>query len=280
MFEDRCATAADGTRLHWRDYPGAGTPVVCLHGLTRNARDFEEVAARLAAEGHRVIVPDARGRGGSAHAAAQTYALPVYLADLDAVFADAALAQAVFVGTSMGGLLTMLVAAARPGRVLAACLNDIGPVVERAGLERIASYLGRSAPLAHWHAAAAAIQVFDRAFFPDYTAADWARHARRRCREDTDGRVAFDYDPAIALGFSADPGHGASALWPMFDALRPLPVLLVHSELSDILSTETAAQMAARAPGLELITLARTGHAPTLEEPAAAGALDRLLARV
>ena len=265
MFEDRFTTATDGTLLHWREYRGQGIPVVCLHGLTRNARDFEGVATALAEEGCRMIVPDVRGRGASGRADPATYTLPVYLTDLDAVFAAAGLTQAVFVGTSMGGLLTMLTAAARPGRVLAACINDIGPVVERAGLERIASYIGRSGPSADWAAAAAAIEAFDGAFFPDYKAADWAKHARRRCREDGDA-IVFDYDPLIAGGFSADPGDGARVLWPMFDALAKVQTLVVRGELSDILSEETAVAMRARSPNVRVETISRVGHAPTIEE--------------
>lgn len=279
MFTDRRFPSPDGLRLHYRDYAGAGTPVLCLHGLTRNARDFDGVAARLADLGHRVLVPDMRGRGASAWADPKTYALPVYLGDLDALFAEVGVSAAVFVGTSMGGLLTMLTAAARPGRVLAACLNDIGPVIERAGLERIAGYIGQTAPMADWDAAARAIALGEKEYFPDHGAADWARHARRRCRELADRRVAFDYDPAIAATFSADPGDGAARLWPMLDALAGGPVLSVRGARSDLFTAATQAAMAARLPRMEAVVLANAGHAPSLEEPDAMSALERLVAR-
>jgi len=280
MFTDRYYTSPDGLRLHCRDYAGTGTPIVCLHGLARNARDFEGVAAWLAGRGHRVLVPDMRGRGASAWADPKSYALPVYLGDLDAVFADAGIEAAVFVGTSMGGLLTMLTAAARPGRVLAACLNDIGPVVERAGLERIADYIGKTEPMAGWDVAAEAIARGEAAFFPAYDAADWALHARRRCRELADGRVAFDYDPAIAATFSADPGDGAARLWPMLDALAGVPVLSVRGALSDLFTAETQSAMAARLPRMEAVALTDAGHAPTLEEPESMAGLARLVAGI
>ncbi len=278
MFTDRHFPSLDGLRLHYRDYAGAGTPVLCLHGLTRNARDFQGVAARLAGMGHRVLVPDIRGRGASAWSDPKSYALPVYIGDLDALFADAGVGAAVFVGTSMGGLLTMLTAAARPGRVLAACLNDIGPVIEAAGLQRIAGYIGKTAPMADWDAAAQAIALGEAAYFPDYRAAEWALHARRRCRELADGRVAFDYDPAIAATFSPDPGDGAARLWPMLDALAGVRVLSVRGASSDLFTAETQSEMAARLPGMEAVGLADAGHAPSLEEPEAIAGLERLVA--
>ena len=282
MFTDRFHLAPDGTRLHYRDYPGAADrpPVLCLHGLTRNARDFEGVSPRLQAAGWRVIVPDIRGRGESGWADPATYTLPTYLADMDALATDAGFDRAVFVGTSMGALLTILIAAARPGRVAGACLNDIGPVIERAGLERIAGYLGATGPFADWDAVAARIAATDGATFPAYTAADWATHARRRARADGTGVVMMDYDPRVADGFSTDTGNSAATLWPLFDALTGVPVLSVRGACSDLLSADGQAAMTARHPGLDAVTVAGVGHAPSLEEAAAAAGLERLLESV
>ena len=282
MFADRFHPAADGTRLHYRDYPGAADrpPVLCLHGLTRNPRDFEGVAARLNAAGWRVIVPSIRGRGDSAWADAKTYALPVYLKDIDALAEHAGFARAAHIGTSMGALLTMLIAAARPGRVVAACLNDIGPVIEADGLRAIAAYLGDTHAFPTWDAAADALALHGARSFPDYTHEDWLIHARRRARETAPGRIELDYDPALARTFSADPGDGAAALWPMFDALRDVPTLSVRGALSDLFSAATQAAMAARHAAMATATVPRAGHAPSLEEPEAAAALDALLARV
>ncbi len=281
MFEDRFYEGAGGVRLHYRDYAGAADrpPVLCLHGLTRNARDFEGVAARLAVEGWRVIVPDMRGRGLSAWADPASYALPVYLKDVDALTAHAGFDRAVYVGTSMGALLTMLSAAARPGRVAGACLNDIGPLIEHAGLERIAGYLGRVGPFANWAGAAAAIAASDGPTFPVYSTADWDVHARRRLRAGVDGIVA-DYDPRVADGFSADPGEGANALWPMFDALAGVPLVSVRGACSDLFTAVTQEAMAARVAGLDVVVVPGVGHAPGLEEAEAMAALDRVLGRV
>ena len=281
MFTNRFHAAADGTRLHYRDYSGATDrpPILCLHGLTRNARDFEGVAPRLQAAGWRVIVPDMRGRGQSGWTDPVTYTLPIYMADLDALAADAGFDRAVFVGTSMGALLTMLIAAARPGRVVGACLNDIGPVIERAGLERIAGYLGAVGPFPDWDAVAARIAATDGPTFPAYTAADWAVHARRRARADAGG-VVMDYDPRVADGFSAETGNSAAALWPLFDALATVPALSVRGACSDLLSADGQAAMGARHPGLHVVTVPGVGHAPSLEEPDAVAGVDRLLQRV
>jgi pimeloyl-ACP methyl ester carboxylesterase len=279
MFTDRFFTAPDGPNLHYRDYTGdaARPPVLCLHGLTRNARDFESVALRLQAHGWRVIVPDVRGRGASAWADPASYALPTYLADMDALFADAGIDCAVYIGTSMGALLTMLTGAARPGRVIAAVLNDIGPVIERAGLERIASYIHQTAPMPDWHAAAARFARADGPTFPDYTAADWDTHARRRARLSEDGLVHLDYDPALAATFSPTAGNAEEMLWPLFRALAGIPLLSVRGELSDLFTADTQAAMAAQCEGMGMAVVPRAGHAPSLEEAEAEAAIDRLL---
>ncbi len=287
MFTDRYHAAPDGVRLHYRDYhgrddPGAPDrpPVLCLHGLTRNARDFEGVALRLQAAGCRVIVPDIRGRGESGRADPATYALPTYVKDMDALFADAGIDRAVHIGTSMGALLTMLTAAARPGRVVAAVLNDIGPVIERAGLERIAGYIGGGATLADWDAVAARIALTDGPTFPSYGPADWATHARRRARDGADGWIRFDYDPALAATFSPDGGNAADALWPLFDALAGVPVLSVRGAMSDLFTAATQAAMAARHPAMMVAVVPGVGHAPGLEEAEAVVGIGRLLALV
>ncbi len=283
MFTDRFHAALDGLRLHYRDYPGAADrpPVLCLHGLTRNARDFECVAARLSGAGWRVIVPDIRGRGLSGWADdPATYALPAYLGDLDALAADAGFDRAVYMGTSMGALLTMLSAAARPGRVAGACLNDIGPEIEREGLERIGGYIGRTQAFARWDAMEDAIRATDAPTFPSYTDADWAIHARRRAREIAPGDIRFDYDPKIATTFSTERGNAAETLWPLFDALVEVPVLSVRGACSDLFTAGTQAAMGARHNSMDVVAVPDVGHAPSLEEPGAAAALDRLLARV
>jgi pimeloyl-ACP methyl ester carboxylesterase len=274
--------SADGVRLHYRDYPGdpAAVPVLCVPGLTRNARDSAALATRTAGE-RRVIVVELRGRGESGCPKDPlTYVPPVYLQDLGALLAELGLGRIVMIGTSLGGLLAMLLAVTARPLLAGVVLNDIGPVIEAQGLARIRSYVGKGASWPTWlHAARVAAEVH-RIAYPDYGVADWIAMAHRLCRLTPEGRVVQDYDARIAEPFKLPPPDPPIDLWPAFDALAGGPVLLVRGGLSDVLSAATAAEMARRVPGLELLTLPRIGHAPTLDEPEAVDAIDRLLAQV
>ena len=180
-YQDRFWNSADGLRLHYRDYPGREDrpPLLCLHGLTRNSRDFAGLAERYAGE-WRVIAPDMRGRGDSDHAKdSSTYALPNYLADLELLLESEGIGRFVAIGTSMGGLLTMLLAATNRDRIVAALLNDVGPEVETGGIEHIRSYLGQQRSFPTWIHAARAIEEVQRASFPDNTIEDWLAAAKR-----------------------------------------------------------------------------------------------------
>ncbi|WP_294390964.1 alpha/beta hydrolase [uncultured Sphingomonas sp.] len=279
-YRDGWCYSADDLRLHFRDYAGdpGRKPVLCIPGLTRNARDFEGVAARLAGT-RRVVAVDLRGRGGSDFAADPlSYVPAVYLQDLMVLIAAERLGPVVVIGTSLGGLLAMLMAATTPALLRGVLLNDVGPVLNPEGMARIRAYVGRDVRFASWEDAAEAIAANHAGGFPDYTAADWSVLARRLCREGQDGRILFDYDPAIAEPFTLP--QPAIDLWPAFDGLAGLPATLVRGRLSDVLSAETAAAMAARMPAIERVTLPRIGYAPTLEEPESVAAIDRLLATV
>lgn len=274
-------TTVDGVRLHYRDYPGdpARTPVLCIPGLTRNARDFEGVAARLAGT-RRVIAVDLRGRGESQNAHDPMHYTPsVYVQDLIGLAAALALPPVVVIGTSLGGLLAMLLGLAARPMLAGALLNDIGPVLGAEGMARIRAYVGRDARFADWPAAADAIAASHAAAFPDYSHADWMLWARRVCREEG-GTIRFDYDMAIAEPFKMPAPDPAFDLWPAFVTLAGLPSVLIRGELSDVLEADTATTMKARLPEIDHVTLPRIGHAPTLEEPAAAIAIDRLLEKV
>ena len=287
-FENRRWTSSDGLDLHLRDYappPSADRarlPLVCLHGLTRNARDFEEVAPALAATGRRVIVPDVRGRGASAwDPHPMNYAPPVYARDVVEMCAALGVERASFVGTSMGGLITLVLAAAAPALVADAALNDIGPVLDSAGLQRIGAYTGAGTDAADWSGAADYVRTANAGAFPHHGPADWDRFARRVFREDGTGRPVLDYDPAIATPMRAAAAAGAPPpdLWSLFDALaQGRRLLLVRGALSDLLSRGTADAMAARAPSLMVAEVPDVGHAPALTEPAAHAALMRWLA--
>ena len=276
--------SADGVRLHYRDYPGhdaALPPILCLPGLTRNARDFEGVAEALSPE-WRVIAVDLRGRGDSGWAKDPMSYVPLtYLQDIGALLDELAITRVVLFGTSLGGLLSMLLSATRPGQVAGVLLNDVGPVLEADGLARIRTYVGRGGSWPTWLHAARALAESQRASYPDYALEDWLRLAKRLCRLTPAGRVVFDYDMKIAEPFRTPAAEGAGFdLWPAFETLAAVPGLLLRGVLSDILSAATAAEMVRRAPAMERVDVANVGHAPTLDEPDARAGIARLLARV
>ena len=287
-FKDGFWSSRDGLKLHFRDYPGPEgaslTPVLCLHGLTRNARDFEILAPRLA-QSRRVICPELRGRGESEYARdAATYKPAQYFDDVALLLEQENITQFVAIGTSLGGLMTMgmaMGAALNPDapRITAAVLNDIGPVMEPAGLERIKDYVGQGRSFATWVHAARGIEQVQGEAHPGQPLDFWIGLAKRWMTVSSGGRIVFDYDMKIAEPFAdLDPSIQAD-LWPAYEALAAQPLLVLRGDRSDLLSAETLAQMLARAPGAEGVTLPDVGHAPTLEEPEALAAIERLLAR-
>ncbi|URD61145.1 alpha/beta hydrolase [Sphingomonas sp. KRR8] len=282
-FEDRYYNSADGVRLHYRDYAGGEPeqpPIICLPGLTRNARDFEPVADRFAGE-WRVIALDFRGRGLSdPDPQPGRYLPPTYARDVLKLLDQLGIADAVFVGTSLGGLTTMLISAMEEERIAGALINDIGPEVSPAGIERIKGYVGKPTSWPDFAAAGAAFA--DRAgdVYPDWAPANWERFARRCCREEN-GKVVLDYDMAIAQPFTAANEAVQPDLWPLIDNLKGKPVVILRGELSDLFSAETATKMVeVLGPSAELVTIERVGHAPSFDEPASIAAVERLLARV
>ncbi len=272
----------DGVRLHYRDYPGRGDrPVIlCLPGLTRNVRDFGRLAARLAGE-WRVLAIEFRGRGESGFAKdAMTYAPLTYVQDVEALLAEQNIAHLIAIGTSLGAIVTMLLAATGHARIAAALLNDLGPAIEPAGLERIRGIVGKSGSWPTWVHAARALAESNAAIYPDYVLGDWIAMAKRLYRLTPAGRIVPDYDKNIAAPFKMPGGEAGVALWPAFDALVDVPMLVVRGALSDVLSAATADAMVTRARAASLVTVPRVGHAPTLDEPEAIAAIDALLARV
>ena len=276
-------TSSDGIRLHYRDYAGgdARPPILCIPGLTRNARDFEGVAERLSGD-WRLICVDLRGRGGSEPASdPATYAPPAYAADIQALIAELGLGRFVLFGTSLGGLVAMVLAAQDRSGIAGVLLNDVGPVIDSKGLDRIRTYVGVPQQWASWDEAAASVAAAQRDVYPGWSSERWRAHARRICREDPDGSIVFDYDVRIGDAIRAAPADASPIdLWPLFRALAGIPALLVRGAHSDLLSEETARRMAAEVSSLELAMVPGVGHAPTLEEPEAEAAIDRLLARI
>lgn len=282
-WQDRSWTSSDGLKLHLRDYAGSADrpPILCLPGLTRNARDFEALAERLAGE-WRVICPDMRGRGDSDYARdPRTYTPAHYVADVEALLVAEGIERFVAIGTSLGGLMTMMLAAANPQRIAAAVINDVGPQIEPAGLARIREHVGQGRSYETWVHAARALQEASRDIYPGWELPDWLRMAKRCMVIGTGGRIVFDYDMKIAEPFEAEqgPAPAPEVMWALYDALATRPLLLLRGEHSDILSAEVAARMAARAPAAELVTVPGVGHAPTLDEAESIAAIARLLAR-
>jgi pimeloyl-ACP methyl ester carboxylesterase len=280
-YEDRFWTSSDGLSLHYRNYSGpadsTALPVLCMHGLTRNARDFASLAEDLCAR-RRVIVPEMRGRGMSDYAkVSDTYTPVTYVADVEKLLAEQGITRFIVIGTSMGGLMTMLLAHTQPGRIAAAVMNDIGPEVDAAGLARISGYVGQGRSYPTWVHAARGLAEAHGAAFPDYDLDQWLEMAKRTMVVTQNGRISFDYDMAIAEPFGK-PGNAAPPnLWLAFEGLRDVPMLLVRGGLSDLLSADTVKQMGVRNPAMRAITVPRVGHAPTLDEPAVRKAIHALL---
>ena len=281
-WSDGYWSSSDGLRLHFRDYAGdpSRPPIVCIPGLTRNARDFEGVAGRLAGR-WRLLCVDLRGRGGSEHARdSMTYAPPRYADDIEALLAEQGLARAVFFGTSLGGIVTMLLAQRDNSRIAGALINDIGPVLEARGLDKIRGYVGRSQSWPTWLHAARAIAEAQGDRYPDWKIENWIAYAKRLCRLTANGRVVFDYDMRIAEPFKVPGGEAGFDMWEAWRGLEGVPTLLLRGELSDLLSAETERRMKEEVPALETVLVPRVGHAPTLDEPVAAEAIERFLQRL
>ena len=274
----------DGLGLFARDYRANGDaqrlPVVCLHGLTRNSRDFEQLAPILAGDGRRVIVPDIRGRGRSDPSPdPRRYHPATYARDIAGLLDHLGLRHAIFIGTSMGGLIMMALAARRSRAIAAAVLNDVGPQIDPRGVARILSYAGHAGPVADWAAAAAYARSTNAVAFPDFAEDDWLDFARRLFREEN-GRIVPDYDPAIATGLAKPPSAFTKvAAWLAFRRLaRGRPTLLIRGALSDVMTDEIALKMRKAAPAMIETVVPGVGHAPMLTEPTALEAIRRFMA--
>ena len=278
----RFFTSKDGLRLHIKDWGAASTalPVVCLPGLSRNAGDFDVLAARLATS-RRVMALDYRGRGLSDHDPNWNhYDLLVENVDILTVLEAAGVDAAIFVGTSRGGLHTMLLTSTRPRILRGAVLNDIGPVLEKEGLRRIQSYLGKLPRPTSWAGAVDVAKGIMGAQFPGLSAADWDAYARLTF-EETPAGFTPRYDPAILNAFGQTDLEGPlRTLWPQFEALAPVPVLAIRGEHSDLLSRETLAEMARRHPDFQSMTVPGQGHAPLLRDEPTLAAIEAFVARI
>jgi pimeloyl-ACP methyl ester carboxylesterase len=274
--------SADGAlTLHAEESGSRKAPlaVLCLHGLTRNGRDFEALVARLSPR-YRVITADQRGRGRSSwDPDPDHYRIPVYVQDMWRLLDRLQLQQVVLVGTSMGGLISMMMGATKPERVRGIVLNDIGPEVPPAGIARLRESLALKADVRDWSDAAALARRINAEAFPDYGEADWLAFAHRIYREDGSGRPMPGYDPAVlaALAPPPDPGAVTPTLWPVWAQLGAVPMLVIRGGLSHLLTADILERMVASHPRIVAVTLPNRGHAPMLDEPAAVSAIEGFL---
>ena len=272
----------DGLSLYARVYEGprSGAPaVLCLHGLTRNSRDFEDLAPHLQSR-YRVIVPDLRGRGFSARdPQLQNYQPAVYVQDILGLLGATGESRVAVIGTSLGGMLAMMLAYSHAARIAGMALNDVGPEIDPVGIERIRGYAGRLPPAQSWSDAEAQTQAVYGDAWPDLGPRRWAALARRGYRQNAAGVVELDADPNIGEALRAAPAVTLD-LWPLWKALRGVPTLAIRGERSDILSAAVFARMKSENPGLEQLEVANRGHVPLLDEPECLAALDDFLSRV
>jgi pimeloyl-ACP methyl ester carboxylesterase len=285
-YQSLFISARDGLKLHVRSYGEAvavGLPVVCLPGLARTSADFHDLALALSRDPgrpRRVIAIDYRGRGRSAYDPDwRNYDLKIELDDVLQVLAATGLHEAVFVGTSRGGLITMAMAPVRPSAIKGVVLNDIGPVLDAQGLLRIKGYVGKLPAPRNW---AEAVDIMRKLFasqFPGLSAAEWEGYARRTWKDDN-GRLVADYDPALMKTLEGlDLEAPLPALWPLFDGRKHAPMLALRGAHSDLLSAATLAEMAARHPDCAVLTVDGQGHAPLLTRPDLIQAIAELCTR-
>jgi len=280
-YEDRYWESDDGLKLHYRDYPGdaAKTPIICVPGLTRNVRDFAHLGHWLNGK-RRIVMVNLRGRGDSEYAKdSASYNPKTYIADIIRLMDEIELPKAVFFGTSLGGIVTMVMASQHPERVAGALLNDIGPEIDQRGLNRIAEYVGQGRSFETWAHTARDIAEESADIFPDYSLKEWIAFAKKLYRMNSSGRIKLDYDMKISEPFESK-GGGEEALWRALESLQDVPTLILRGALSDLFSAATAQKMASKLKEGELVTIPRVGHAPTLEEPASLDAIAALLQRI
>lgn len=274
-------SAGGGLTLHAEVKGPQNAPltVLCLHGLTRNSADFSFLADHLALR-YRVITADVRGRGKSQRDPdPANYHPATYVADTWGLLEHLVIPRVVVIGTSMGGLMAMIMGATQPERLLGIVLNDIGPEVPASGVARLSRSLNERAPTPTWADAAQQARRMNAIAFPDYGDADWDAFARRTYVEDSSGNPVAAFDLAILKGLEgAQPTSVPPDLWSVWPKLKGIPMLALRGALSDIISPEILSAMAAGHPNLKAVTVPNRGHAPMLDEPVAVAAIDAFLA--
>ena len=278
-FTEHRYSAEDGLSLYYRRYGdplARKLPVLCLSGLTRNSRDYHDLAARLSRD-RLVICPDYRGRGRSAYDPDWRHYRPeTYLRDIAQLMTIEGLERVIAIGTSLGGLLTMGLAVLRPSAIVGAILNDVGPDLQEEGVTRILGYIGSDDPQPDWETAARELERR----LPQLGlkgAAKWRRLAEGTYRMGEDGRLHVDWDIEIVRPLRLAAKAPPPDLWRLFHALRDRPLLVIRGGLSDILTEATLGRMIAARPDLRHVTLPGVGHVPALDEPQSLEAIDAFL---
>ncbi|MBL4674523.1 MAG: alpha/beta hydrolase [Arenicella sp.] len=274
----------DGLKLYARDYQSAGADenakptLLCMHGLTRNSADFEGICQHLA-DKYRLIVVDQRGRGLSAYdSEPANYQPKVYVEDMFALLKHLNISSVTLMGTSMGGIMAMIMAAMRPELIKGLIINDIGPELNPVGLARIQSYVGKGLPVSTWQDATQQCKQTNGSAFPDFSQQDWLEFSQRTYRADQSGKPVLDYDPAISSPIKASKGQSLSLdLWPVFEQSIDKPMLLLRGELSDLLAMSCVTKMHSLKADLSFVQVPNVGHAPLLDEAIAVTAIKQFL---
>jgi len=274
--------SGDGLTLYARDYAADAADaltVLCMPGLTRNSRDFAALADHLGGP-YRVLCADQRGRGRSDRDPEwANYHPGTYVADMWALLDHLDIRRAALIGTSLGGLMAMIMGAMERDRVAGIVLNDVGPEISAEGIKRIQAYVGKQMKARTWDEVIEEVRRNNAGVYPDFGPDDWRAFAGLLYEEDDEGVPVPAYDPDIARPLEAAEAEPVD-LWPMFRALDGLPLMGIRGELSDILSEATFRRMKEEVPNMECVTVPRCGHAPQLEHPVARGAIDAFLERI
>jgi pimeloyl-ACP methyl ester carboxylesterase len=279
-FAEKYFRSRDGLKLYYRDYAGdpAKAPVMYLPGLTRNSSDFDRGATHIA-PGRRVISADQRGRGRSQHDANWlNYHPGMYVDDMWILLRELGIDRVVVVGTSLGGIMAMVMASMRPQQLAGVVLNDVGPELEIIGSRRIQSYVGATHDISSWEKAVAHVKQNFSSVYPDLTDDRWLEFARNSFEDAPGGGVRYAYDARIADLLRLLPYGAVPPMWYAYSALRSIPTLAIRGALSDLLSPQVFERMRREKPDLQQLTVANRGHAPLLHEPQCQEAIDRFLA--
>lgn len=282
-YEDYQYQSDDGLTLYARLYGAqhSDKTILCLPGLTRNSADFDKVAPFLAKK-YRVLALDLRGRGNSQwDPNPENYIPQKYVQDVYRLMASLTLEKVALIGTSLGGLMSMIITSLTPDKVQGVVINDIGPEVETAGIDRIKGYVGGKAEFESWKDLADRVKAMNVEFFPDASDDEWMHMAKRTGRQLEDGRIVFNYDPALAAPFKASNENPEKFdMWSYFQAMKGTPLLTVRGALSDLFSEETFDKMAAVHGAMDQHVISNVGHAPMMDDEASLKVLDQWASKV